>query len=667
VLALAEPGAPWREDQLLPWSRAMGEPSGRILAFGDCELDFGRRELRRAGAGVDLQPTPLRLLLYIAEHRDRTVPKQELLDAIWPDAAVGDASLAEALANVREALGDHGDEQRVVRTQRGAGVRFVARARVIDDEHAQPLAVVPPMRASRVTRGWIALAGVLALALGTLAARVAVTPDAPRAFPPFGVAVLPLRSLTAGARNLELADGLTEQITSALAQNGYPVVARTTASLYRERAADVRELGPQLGVSHVLEGSVQREGERVRVTVQLVATGSGKHVWSETFEKPARDAFAIQDEVTDRVAVQFYWHASQDGVAMERDSELARLSDRAIELRKLFLEERYEDALVIGEQLLAGAPKREPFSRLRGDTNANLSFVWGNLYVFGNRPFREAGPKLLAHAEAAAELAPDSAWARLSLARAAVHHWQWQRSEQEMRRVCALAPRTANCGLAQWHVCSALGCVEEQLEGARIFLRRVPAEWGAWDAVALALLNQGRLAEAEPAAQRARQLGSPAALHLPSIQWRLGKQAESVAGLQALARGGPADADEIGRLGARDPASAWRVFAERHATADPKPFTSAHFMSAQSFALIGDLEAAMRELERSVADHEPGMEMFGLDPVFEPIRDTPRFRALIRRMGLVDYHAKYLRRARFVTARAAARTRGASARPEAQP
>jgi TolB-like protein/DNA-binding winged helix-turn-helix (wHTH) protein len=638
----------------------MAETHARVLVFGDCELDFARRELRRAGVVAPLQPTPLRLLLYLAEHRDRTVPKQELLDAIWPDAVVGDASLAKALANVREAVGDHGDEQRVIRTQRGAGVRFVA-------EIAKPPAEAAPAGARRLPRAWIALAGVVALALGALAVQVARVADAPPALPPFGVAVLPLRSLTASAENRELAAGLSEQITSALAQNGYPVVASTTASLYRERAADVRELGRQLGVSHVLEGSVQRAGERVRVTLQLIATASGKHVWSETIEKPARDPFAIQDDVTNRVAVKVYWHASQEGVALERDPELASLSGLVIELRKLFLEERYEDALVIGEQVLAAAPNREPFSRLRSDTNATLSSVWGNLYVFRDLPFRDAGPKLLAHAEAAARLAPDSASARHSLARAALHHWQWQRSEQEMRRVCALAPRTAQCGLVQWQVCAALGCLEEQLEGARIFLRRVPAEWGAWSSVALALVNQGRFAEAEEAATRAQELGNPAVLHFPAIQWQLGRKLESVAGLHALAHSSSVHADEIGRLGARDPASDWRAFAERLSAMDPKPFTSAHFISGQSFAVIGDWEAALRELERSVAEHEPGMEMFGLDPVFDPIRGTPRFRALIGQMGLTSYHAKYLPRERFLQPRGVAQSPVDLARAQAKP
>jgi pimeloyl-ACP methyl ester carboxylesterase/DNA-binding winged helix-turn-helix (wHTH) protein len=99
-----------------------------VLAFGEYELDFERREVRCRGRPLDVQPTPLRLLLYLAEHRDRTVPKHELLDAIWPNVVVGDASLATALASVREALADDGLEQRVIRTHKGAGYRFVAHA-----------------------------------------------------------------------------------------------------------------------------------------------------------------------------------------------------------------------------------------------------------------------------------------------------------------------------------------------------------------------------------------------------------------------------------------------------------------------------------------------------------------------------------------------------------
>lgn len=132
----------------------------RILSFGEYELDLERRELRRDGRPLDLQPTPLRLLLYLAEHRDRTVPKGELLDAIWPEVVVSDASLATALAHVREAVEDDGLVQRVIRTHKGAGYRFVADVSLRSVERP-----APEPRRTRRTRLVVAL-GALLVATG---------------------------------------------------------------------------------------------------------------------------------------------------------------------------------------------------------------------------------------------------------------------------------------------------------------------------------------------------------------------------------------------------------------------------------------------------------------------------------------------------------------------
>ena len=113
--------------------------SESILTFGEFELDFERRELRRDGKPVELQPTPLRLLLYLAEHRDQAVPTRELLDTLWPDATVTDTSIARALNQARHAVGDDGTTQRVIRTQKGHGYRFIAPIEVMQE----PLAAAP--------------------------------------------------------------------------------------------------------------------------------------------------------------------------------------------------------------------------------------------------------------------------------------------------------------------------------------------------------------------------------------------------------------------------------------------------------------------------------------------------------------------------------------------
>jgi TolB-like protein len=460
--------------------------------------------------------------------------------------------------------------------------------------------------------------------------------------------VLPIQNLTASAADRGLADGLTEEITQALAQNGYPVVARTTASLWRERAADVRELGATLGVSHVLEGSVRRQGERVRVSMQLIATDTGKHVWAESFEQAGEDSFALQDRVTSLVAAKISRTVWADEGALKRSPEFARVAQLVIDGRRLFFESRFDEALAANARVLEATPEHEPYLRLRSDVHALLELAWESLYTFGSgRPFREAGPAMLSHAEAAVALAPDSVWAHAALSRALASHWRWAESEREMKRACALDPlRGEHCGSTRAFLCGALGCVQDSIEGARMFVRAMPAEGMSWDTLAGALMNSGQLEEAEAAARRAVELGVPWS-NLQDILWRRGKRDEAVENLRRgfAALGSVSAASEIERLRATGPEVAMRWVADQNAHG---PLGASwpninDYLAGLFYAELGDMDAALESIERSVAEHELGMNASAIDPIFDPIRDTPRFRALIEKMGLTAYHAKYLK------------------------
>jgi tetratricopeptide (TPR) repeat protein len=275
---------------------------------------------------------------------------------------------------------------------------------------------------------------------------------------------------------------------------------------------------------------------------------------------------------------------------------------------------------------------------------ALISIDWANLYAWQSTPFSEAGPKLLAAAEQGVREAPEAPYARTALARAYMHHWRWSEAEREMRAACELAARDPIfCGANIAHVCPALGCVEEQLEAARLYESKIGAAdalgfWMPW-----ALINNDRLEEAEAMSLRAQEIDAAWAPFLASIQLRLGRREEVVARIRKqLADGGDAvAAREIARRGAESPEAAVRWIAEHQATAGK--FGQANlndFLSAQTYAEVGDYEVALTALEKSVAEHEPGIELFGVDPIFDPIRDTPRFRALVEQMGLTAYHEK---------------------------
>jgi TolB-like protein len=627
------------------------------LRFSAYELDFARKELRREGALVALQPTPLRVLLYLAKHRDRTVPRRELLDAVWPSVVVGDEALTTALAEARHAVGDDGAAQRVIRTLKGAGYRFVAEVEVVNgadagtaDESAAAARSGSRRRLASAAAAATLLAGVAA---GMTFLRSPTPSPAPEA-PPFTFAVLPIQTLSGAPEDRAFADGLTEQITHSLTAKGYSVVARTTAAQWKGRAADVRDLGRDLDVAHVIEGSVQREQGRVRVAMRLVSTLTGKQVWSEVIDEASDDRFRLQDRITGRVDGGVLCCADPGIDQLRRIPELAQFADSRLEMNRLGAHGKFEERLALTQRMLGGAPIGPEFRLFRAivHTDHAISLWW--ILHSGERGRADAASQALAHARRAVSEASGPGTEHV-LMLAQLANWQWADAERTAKKSCeapgALPPAAnAVCGVSRHWLCAAFGCAEEQLAGARAW--RGSAAWLEEGFVLTpALLNNNLPEEAERVSLHAALLEPLFTPLLGSAQWRLGKRAEAVASSASWweARGAGAFAREARRFGEKGPAAAWRWQADQLA-AGAAPFTSTanDFLAARFYAELGDYEAALAALERSVHEREPGMHMHGLDVVFDPIRDTPRFRALIEEMGLTAYQAKYLKRPRVL-------------------
>jgi protein kinase/serine/threonine-protein kinase len=241
------------------------------LAFGDFELDLARHDLRLNGAPLALHATPLRLLVYLVRHRERAVSKQELLDEVWSDAIVSDTALSSALKELRRALGDDGASQRMISTLRGRGYRWIAPVEV------------------RSAAARAASAGIARLP--------APAPRAQR------LAVLPLKNLTADRDDQYFADGVTEDIVAQVAKiRGLSVVSSTSSSRFQGSTKSLREIADELAVGYVVEGSVRREGKRVRIVSQLIDAATDTHLWSETYDRELADIFEIQQDVAERIA-----------------------------------------------------------------------------------------------------------------------------------------------------------------------------------------------------------------------------------------------------------------------------------------------------------------------------------------------------------------------------
>lgn len=243
-----------------------------LLVFEDCVLDLDRRELVRASQVVPTAPQVFDLLAYLAKCHERVVSRDELVEAIWAGRIVSESTLASHINAVRKAVGDTGQEQRVIRTVARKGFRFAAdlQARISPDEDdAGSLPMPGPAPA---------------------------LPAKP------SIAVLPFVNLSGEPEQDYLADGVIEDIIAALSRHRWLfVVARNSSFTYKGRNVDVKQVGRELGVRYVLEGSWRKAKDRVRITGQLIDATTGAHHWAGRVEGVLGDIFELQDQITESV------------------------------------------------------------------------------------------------------------------------------------------------------------------------------------------------------------------------------------------------------------------------------------------------------------------------------------------------------------------------------
>ncbi len=236
-------------------------------------LDPERRELIRGSETIVVGPQVFDLLLHLVQNRERVVTKDNLIDVVWGGRIVSESTLTSHINAVRKAIGDTGEEQRLIRTIARKGYRFVGEVRVADASERLGLAKRDEP-----------------------AAQALVLPDRP------SIAVLPFLNLSGDPTQDYFVDGVVEDITSALSRMRWLfVIARNSSFTYKGRAVDVKQVGRELGVRYVLEGSLRKSANRVRITGQLIDAGTGANIWSERFEGKIDNIFELQDQMTANV------------------------------------------------------------------------------------------------------------------------------------------------------------------------------------------------------------------------------------------------------------------------------------------------------------------------------------------------------------------------------
>jgi TolB-like protein/cytochrome c-type biogenesis protein CcmH/NrfG len=250
-----------------------------IISFDDCEIDVERREFRRAKTAVHVEPQVFDLLVYLTQNRDRVVSKDEIFASIWEGRVVSDSTLTSRINAARTAVGDSGREQKLIRTVPRKGLRFVGEVRT------QPQGAEPAV-ASKPSPGEAPGPSRAALSL----------PERP------AIAVLPFINMSGDPEQEYFSDGISEDIITGLSKlRWFFVIARNSSFTYKGKTVHLKQVAEELGVGYVVEGSVRKSGDRVRITAQLNDVSTGSHIWAERYDRDLADVFAVQDEITESI------------------------------------------------------------------------------------------------------------------------------------------------------------------------------------------------------------------------------------------------------------------------------------------------------------------------------------------------------------------------------
>ena len=450
------------------------------------------------------------------------------------------------------------------------------------------------------------------------------------------IAVLPFVDMSPGKDQEYFTDGLTENLLNALAQlRELRVAGRTSSFAFKNRNEDLREIGEQLGVAHILEGSVQKSGVQIRITAQLINAEDGYHLWSQTYDRTLEDIFAVQDEIADEVA------RAMRVTLLGHEAEVRRShSQDATSAYNDYLKGHHE----ANRGTMAGHEQAIVYFRQALEKDPNLALAWAGLSIshsvitgFSDTDFGVGYEEARGNALRALELDPDLPEGHVALADVQqAYDWDWAAAEASLKRALALRPGDTTILLELARLKSLRGRQDEAFADIQKVVERDPLNWDAQRSLGGALAYRGRFAEALGVYERLEA----SAPNRSALYWARGalrmRQGEYELALQELAKE-PFDflrltgeAIAYHHLGRQEEAvSALRTLIS-------KAGESASFQIAAVYAEWGDVENALSWLERGYVIRDPGLRFLRITTHFDPIREDRRFQAFVRKMNLAD-------------------------------
>jgi TolB-like protein/DNA-binding winged helix-turn-helix (wHTH) protein len=617
-----------------------------IYKFGDIELDPSRFELRRGGSTLKLERIPMELLILLVEKEGSVVTRLEIVERLWGKDVFVDTEhgINTAVRKIRQALRDDSEQPRFVQTVTGKGYRFVAARNgssplapsvplaeavpTVQPPATLPSVLEPASKPRNLVTVLILLvaAGVLigVIAFGTRGRLFAGS----RARQIHSIAVIPLSNLSGDASQDYFADGMTDEVITALAKNqNLRVVSRTSAMQYKGAKRPLPDIARELGVDGILEGSIERSANRVHMTVQLIYAPTDSHVWAESYDRDLNQAFSLPEELSETIAKQVKTATSP---APPQHYINPEAHDAYLRGRYFWFSFNVPETL----------PYFEKAIQLQPDYAAAWSGLADTYTVAGmvDRPPLQVMSKALEAARKAVELDDSLPEAHNSMAAWYLWYgWDPPRADAESRRAIELNPNYGEARYMRHYALMAMNRLPEaeSEEKRAAELDPFARSWGLgyfyietrqYDAA----INEFRQQHV------ARPNDDAALMNLSNAYWLKGMYKESQETLEESLRLGhqaelAASSHQAWLQGGETAVEKWRL--QQAQARARKGYVSAVRM-AYTIAFTGDKEQTLKYLEQAYLEHDPEMMTVQYEPLFDFLHKDPRYRALVGRTGL---------------------------------